>query len=176
MSKILPLHLPAIPVGVMNALVTCIATISKDNRRCLRPKVHGSDYCSTHHDVVSSAYNKQKNVKDGSAPKRKYRSNENEDIARQCKKGKPIFKSIASLKDDVSIFFRKMSPFVKNLLKWNIQSIEDTLCSERNMPFALGLQVRRYFPGYGMYVWFRVFKIHSLYLILSSFTCSCRFP
>lgn len=149
MSKIPPLHIPSIPVGVINTLVTCVATVSKDNRRCLRPRVQGSDYCCIHIDTISPTTKTQKNVQCHISLKRKDRDNSNDDIKRHCKKKKESFASIANLKDDVSNFFRRMSPCVKNILNWDIQCVEDAFCSERNMPFALGLQVRRYFPGYG---------------------------
>jgi hypothetical protein len=146
MSKIPSIHKPAIPISVMNALVTCIATVSKDNRRCLRPKVAGSDYCSVHNDPCAIALidNQQKN---NISCKRKERDIDNQESPKRKKRKQ--FKSIACLMDDVSNFFRRMSPHVKNLLRWDIQCTEDLFCSERNMPFALGLQVRRYFPGYG---------------------------
>ncbi len=125
--------------------------MSKDNRRCLRPKVPGSDYCICHSDpgcVKASTESSHGKKCTNISLKRKDRENGSDESPRR-KKRKKIFKSIACLKDDVSSFFRGVCPHKMNLLNWNIQCVEDAFCSERNMPFALGLQVRRYFPGYG---------------------------
>lgn len=154
MSNILPLDAPAIPIGVMNALVTCIAKTSKGNRRCRRPKVNGSDFCVVHNDTTFSSNRLQTNTLTRTSPKRKFFLENNEEAHGVQKKKKARFKSIAAMKADVQNFFREVcQPYVKNLLKWNIQSVEDAFCSERNAPFPLGLHVRRYFPGYGTLMW-----------------------
>ena len=145
MSKLAPLHVPAVSVGVIKALVTCIATV-KDGRRCLRPKINGFDYCSSHIAAFSA---NPTNKKIGRQLKRKHDESIACDAPTKSKKKRKRFKSITSFIDDVSNFFKTVSPHVKNLLRWDIQNVEDAFCSERNVPFALGLTVRRYFPGYG---------------------------
>jgi len=146
MAKIPSLHAPAIPRGVMNSLVTCIASTSKDNRRCLRMKLPGSDFCTIHDDPNEVAQNdiKRNSVDDENASPRKKR--------------RLLFKSVASLKSDVSNFLKSVSPYHMNDLKWNVQCVEDVFLSERNTPFALGLKLRRYFPGYG----FHDGRIHNI--------------
>ena len=139
MNKIPPLHSSAIPIGVMSTLVTCIATISKNkNRRCLRAKMPGSNYCTIHKNPFPSK-NECVIVPTSKSPSPSKR------------KRTRVFKSVAQIKKDVQKFFSEISPTVYNGLKWNIQSIEDAFLAERNNPFALGLHVRRYFPGYGKY-------------------------
>ena len=142
-SNIPPLHAQSIPVSILNTLVTCIATVSRDHRRCRRPRLLGSDYCTIHADTSFLTTNTQLTTK------RRHDVTDENNIAPSCKKRKILFKSIATLKDDMSTFFKSCSPYVQNLLQWDIQCAEDAFCSERNAPFALGLLVRRYFPGYG---------------------------
>lgn len=142
MSKILPINIPAIPVWIMNALVTCTATIARDNRRCRRPRVNGSEYCCVHIDTTfSTNYLSLKRKHDDVQCK--------ETQEGRKKREKMMFKSVADFTSDVRNFFQNFSPFIKNILRWNIHCAEDVFCSERNSPFPLGLKVRRYFPGYG---------------------------
>ena len=90
LANIPPIHLPAIPIGVVNALVTCIATVSKSKkRRCLRPRVPGSDYCSCHKDPENPVPSKQRLKKPkqrDESLKRKCRESDNEKSPRQHKK------------------------------------------------------------------------------------------
>ncbi len=143
-GKIPRIHTSAIPDGIMASLVTCIATISKDkSRRCLRAKVKGSDYCTIHKNPYNSISKNECIVVSSSKSSVHF-----EKGLAQRKQGK-TFKSLSQLKVDAHDFFRKVSPHANNDLKWNIQCIEDAFLSERNVPFALGLHIRRFFPGYG---------------------------
>lgn len=143
MKKIHPLHTLAMPVGIMSTLVTCTASISKDkNRRCLRARIPGSDYCTFHKNPFSIS-------KTGCVEIPSSKAKDDNGNSPQKHKNARIFKTVAQLKDDVRDFFKKISPNASNNLKWDIQCIEDAYLSERNVPFALGLLVRRYFPGYG---------------------------
>ena len=107
------------------------------------PSIRGPDYCTIHADTSFLKTNTQLTTK------RRHDVTDENNISPSHKKRKILFKSIATLKDDMSTFFKSCSPYVQNLLQWDIQCAEDAFCSERNAPFALGLLVRRYFPGYG---------------------------
>ena len=144
MKRIPEIHKSAIPDLVLKALVTCIATVRKSNRRCLCPKAVGSDYCAAH----KSAIELSNRGKDADAvflePKADRVQRVNSEVSLQGP-----FVTIHHLLENIRDALRDTLPQQENFRKWRIKCIEDAFLCERNEPFPLGLIVRRFFPGHG---------------------------
>lgn len=146
MKEIPDLHKPAIPIGVMNSLVTCIAVVSRTNRRCQNAKVHNTDYCASHRNaiVISPRHD---NLKVGTT------NDDSRHVGNGLKRTKEprveTFVSIDTLVNNIRMHLKGTLQNQENTKKWEIQCIEDAFLCERNEPFPLGLKVRRYFPGHG---------------------------
>lgn len=148
-ARVPEIHRFAIPDTVMNSLVTCIATVKRTKCRCLCPKVSGTDYCSAHQSaikMVSEENNTENNRADRESLERENKSSTNA--------LKSPFISINALINNIRTTIKDTHSKQKNFRKWRINCIEDAFLCERNDPFPLGLVVRRFFPGHGMFLCF----------------------
>lgn len=144
MTRVPDLHACAIPEFVVNALVTCIGTVNRSNRRCLLPKLRDSDYCSAHQSAIGfySEQGKEEPVDMETKVTNIEESSGNDTVIGP-------FISIDLLLKNVRHTLRETLPLQENSRKWRIKCIEDAFLCERNEPFPLGLIVRRFFPGHG---------------------------
>ena len=131
-------HACAIPGVIMKALVTCIEVVKKTKQRCRCPKVPGSDYCSSHQKSfnISTRIEPQE---ENNVPI------DNVDKSETCSP----FVSVEDVRTDAKRALRRLFPKQSNPRDWQIKCIEDAFICERNEPFPLGMNVRRYFAGYG---------------------------
>eukprot|EP00550_Attheya_septentrionalis_P009864 CAMPEP_0198287132 /NCGR_PEP_ID=MMETSP1449-20131203/6039_1 /TAXON_ID=420275 /ORGANISM="Attheya septentrionalis, Strain CCMP2084" /LENGTH=1964 /DNA_ID=CAMNT_0043985037 /DNA_START=184 /DNA_END=6078 /DNA_ORIENTATION=- len=141
-----------VPDAVLNALVTCISMVGRnknERRRCLRPKSSGADFCVYHCDPALNNKGKSGNILT--------RCNEIDDhpLSQQ-----PETKGVANILSCLPEYLsNNVDVDMVNQLNWNIQSIEDALICQENNPFPLGMQSRRFFPGYGFHDG-RIVKVH----------------
>lgn len=160
MERIPKLHSRAIPIGVMRYLVTCIATASRSHRRCLLPKYRDSDYCCLHQKPIELY-----SIKQSKAATDNINHTLCTSIPRVDNTIHEPFMSIDRLLNNLRSSLSKTLPFQENTRNWRVQCIEDAFLCERNEPFPLGLNIRRYFPGHG--------ESPSLYYILRLFYAKC---
>lgn len=120
----------------MKSLVTCCALTTKEKVRCRRQKPTGSDYCSNH-QVSFTCIEINPAISQTIEPYKE----EDEHIS--------PFISIDELVSNIRKSLRCLLSTRSNPRQWQNQCLEDIFISERNEPFPLGLNVRRYFSGYG---------------------------
>ena len=137
------IHKCAIPEVVLRSLVTCIAYVKRNNRRCLCPKVAGSDYCSSHQSAIKVGINSD-TLSSGAYIKKCAKK-------KSDAKQQGAFTSINQLIANIRCALRDTVSEQKNYRNWRIKCIEDAFVCERNEPFPLGLIVRRFFPGHGAF-------------------------
>lgn len=148
---LLPLeHKLAIPQEIFSSLITCVAMIGKkhNKRRCLRPRAPGVEYCTFHCDSELLESNNLRNFS---------RNEEKQTCPEAISSHQPSIKinptqtnPIYSIQSRMGICF-KTNPKHMNELNWHIHSIEDSILSQSNVPFPLGLLVRRFFVGYNFH-------------------------
>jgi len=164
-------HRPAIPESVIASLITCIFIIGKrtnNQRRCLRPKAPGVDYCAFHCDplLITPCITKEESVEEralddqnplnmndvsssnvlSSPDHSKIPSKERSTKSSNSEKG--VLTIMSSLPKFLS---QRLDTSHSNILNWKVNCIEDAILCEENNPFPLGLLVRRFFPRYGFH-------------------------
>eukprot|EP00978_Attheya_sp_CCMP212_P007029 scaffold16416_cov52-Attheya_sp.AAC.16 len=141
-----------IPDAVLNALVTCISMVGRnknERRRCLRPKSSGADFCVYHCDPALNNKGNTGNILT------RCNQTDGHPLSRQ-----PETKGVANILSCLPEYLsNNVDVDMVNQLNWNIQSIEDALICQENNPFPLGMQSRRFFPGYGFHDG-RIVKVH----------------
>ncbi len=162
MNKIPDIHKSAIPAGVMRSLVTCIAIVPKTSCRCQNPKLHNSDYCSSHRKAIALATEStepQLSANKADLEEKKIKSSTGEQRTE-------TFLPIDRLVQNIRSKLRETRCNQENARGWEIQSIEDAFLCEQNEPFPLGLKVRRYFPGHGEFFFLRISLFHSIFALI----------
>uniref|UniRef100_A0A7S4SER4 Uncharacterized protein n=2 Tax=Ditylum brightwellii TaxID=49249 RepID=A0A7S4SER4_9STRA len=164
-------HRPAIPESVIASLITCIFIIGKrttNQRRCLRPKAQGVDYCAFHCDplLLTPCITKEESVEEralddqnplnmndvsssnvlSSPDHSKIPPKERSTKSSNSEKG--VLTIMSSLPKFLS---QRLDTSHSNILNWKVNCIEDAILCEENNPFPLGLLVRRFFPRYGFH-------------------------
>jgi len=143
-SNLPHVHKQAVPETVLNHLVTCTAIVNKDQRRCLRQRLPGSDYCSVHNIDTPLSLTATPNQMEASTGMVSESSKQNGRKRR--------YSGVNVLKNDVSNFLStKIQSNKQNVKNWTIHCIEDAILCEYQTPFPLGLLVRKYFVGYGFH-------------------------
>ncbi len=121
----------SIPQVVMEALVTCIATVAdgrKGDRRCRRAKLPGYDYCATHCDPFLLTSHTPHLMGDS------------QEKASQP----PAVRGIAAIIANMSSFLKtKFNTLFGKGPQQCIDCIEDSVLLDESKPFPLGLKVRK---------------------------------
>ena len=161
-------HKRAIPEVVLKHLITCIAIIGKQpsQRRCLRRKLPGKDFCSTHCDPILLTSNpiiqEQISISGGIGAGEVNKASADTfspGTTHQRSPSRGSVRNILSTHNDTRVisitasFMKKMSTYswAINRLNWSVRCIEDTILCQESCPFPLGLLVRRFFHGFGFH-------------------------
>ena len=142
------------PRVVMNALVTCAYMIEGQNgqqRRCLKKKKRGFDYCEGH--IHPSLINKPRVDETVCSPDSYLRDgSESMSFASlRSELGPPVRSRIAAINSIMPSFLSDMQQSQANDRHWSLNSIEDSILAGETSLFPLGMKVRRYFVGHGLH-------------------------
>ena len=145
----------SIPEIVMDALVTCVYMIEKkgDLRRCRKPKLAGYDYCVAHCDAALLTTPRVDEIDYCSLSHFREDSISRTSLPREDVRVQGLFsRGISTIIEVMPSFLEnKVDSIMVNELRWNVNSIEDSILCEENKPFPLGLKVRKFFSGYGFH-------------------------
>ena len=134
----------AIPVAILDVLVTCNAIIGKGRhqRRCKAVRCAGFDYCVSHCDPLLAK-------KSRASPQ----GSQEDDCSWGCSPSKPdqSIRGINKINEYFPTFLEGIDDKIVNNLNPSVNCIEDTILCGENKPFPLGLKVRKFFLGYGFH-------------------------
>ena len=124
----------AIPEVVLDGLVTCTAMVGKgrSRRRCKAPRYAGLAFCVSHCDPLLMQKCRTLSV---DHPKETEQSQE----------------GISRIIKNFPTFLSGIHDKLVNNYGWSVNCIEDAILCGENMPFPLGLNVRKFFVGYGFH-------------------------
>ena len=143
------------PRVVMDALVTCVYMIEGQNgqqRRCLKKKKRGFDYCEGH--IHPSLINKPR-VEETFGSTDSYLHDGSESMSFASLQGSELGPSvrsrIAAINSTMPSFLIGIQQSLANDRHWSLNSIEDSILAGETSLFPLGMKVRRYFVGHGLH-------------------------
>uniref|UniRef100_A0A7R9VLI6 Histone-lysine N-methyltransferase n=2 Tax=Pseudictyota dubia TaxID=2749911 RepID=A0A7R9VLI6_9STRA len=161
-------HKPSIPESVLASLVTCVAMAGRkpNQRRCLKSRLPGMDYCATHCEPMAlpskGVEGKQMDddVKPMASPLLHEITEPRASMELAVGSSHSALHASSSIEnrgaitiiDNTPMFFSVAgAKSLVNRTNWCVQSIEDAILCQETRPFPLGLSVRRFFPGYGFH-------------------------